>query len=194
MKSIRLALKNPPDAILTTGVPAMTIAKLKSLAATLVLVATVSGCGQSEAPGATSATPTAAAETTPAPAEAAPAATTEPAMPSETQSTPVVIPDTADAIWQAIDQHSAELKTTIESASLGDVHHHAFAIRDLVAALPGHSPTLAAEDQAKLEGEVKFVATLASRLDETGDAGDKAGSQENYDKLVAVLTGITRTK
>lgn len=167
----------------------MNIANLKYLATTLVLVASVSGCSRSEAPSATSATPTAAVETSPAPA-AAP----EAAMAAETESAPVAIPDTADAIWQAIDQHSTELKTTIESGSLGEVHHHAFAIRDLVAALPAHSPTLPAEDQAKLEGEVKFVATLASRLDETGDAGDKAGSQANYDKLVAVLNGITRTK
>ena len=66
--------------------------------------------------------------------------------------------------------------------------------RDLVAALPAHSPTLAAGDQSKLQGDIKFVSTLADRLDESGDAGDKAGTQASYDQLVQVLTGITRTK
>jgi hypothetical protein len=170
----------------------MNLANLKSLATAFVLVAFVSGCNRSEPPSAASATPTPAAEATPA--SAAPVPAPEAGGAAETEAAPVVIPDSADAIWEAIDKHSAELKSTIESGSLGEVHHHAFAIRDLVAALPAHSPTLPAADQAKLEGEVKFVTTLASRLDETGDAGDKAGSQENYDKLVAVLNGITRTK
>ncbi|MEO6172239.1 MAG: hypothetical protein ABIP02_03895 [Arenimonas sp.] len=70
----------------------------------------------------------------------------------------------------------------------------AFAIRDLVAALPERSPTLSGEDKIKMENEIKFVSTLADRLDETGDAGDQAGSKANYEKLAAVLTGITRTK
>lgn len=170
----------------------MNIASLKYVASALVLVlvAFVSGCNRSEAPDAAVATPAPAVETTPATTTPTPDAVTAPAA----EAAPVAIPGTADGIWQAIDEHSAELKSTIESGSLGEVHHHAFAIRDLVAALPAHSPTLPAEDQAKLEGEVKFVATLASRLDETGDASDKAGSQANYDKLVAVLNGITRTK
>lgn len=170
----------------------MNLSNLKQLATALVLVGFLSGCNRSEAPSITNATPAPAPEATSAPANPAP--TPEATTAGETEAAPVAIPDTADAIWLAIDEHSAELKTTIESGSLGEVHHHAFAIRDLVAALPAHSPALPAEDQAKLAGEVKFVATLASRLDETGDAGDKAGSQENYDKLVAVLNGITRTK
>lgn len=63
-----------------------------------------------------------------------------------------------------------------------------------LAVLPGHSPLLPEDDQAKLEGEVEFVRTLAERLDETGDAGGKAGTESNYHKLVQVLDGITRTK
>ena len=170
----------------------MNLINLKHLGTTLVLISALAGCKANQSSD-TASTPSAAtaeaSAATPMPAE--PASTT---TASEADATPMAIPDTADAIWQAIDKHRAELKTTIESGSLGEVHHHAFAIRDLVAALPAHSPTLPAEDQAKLAGDVKFVATLASRLDETGDAGDKAGSQANYDKLVVVLNGITRTK
>ena len=102
----------------------------------------------------------------------------------------VQIPATADAIWQAIDQKSDELAKLSQSGSLGDVHHIAFAIRDLVAALPEHSKTLSADQQSKVQGGVKFVATLAERLDASGDANDKAGVQDNYDKLKKVLESL----
>ena len=119
----------------------------------------------------------------------------EPISPPPTlDSEATTIPDSADAIWLAINQKSAELKATIANGDMKNVHHQAFAIRDLVAALPSHSPTLPAEDATKLQSEIKFVSTLADRLDETGDAGDRAESQANYDKLVTVLDGITRNK
>ena len=141
----------------------------------------------------------------PAPAPAAPEASSEvPAAAPVAESTPepaeasaeipLAIPDTADGIWTAIDQHVAELKATVASGDLKEVHHHAFAIRDLVAALPSHSPSAGAEADAKRQGEVKFVATLAERLDAAGDAGDRAAAQAETDKLLGVLTGITRTK
>ena len=166
----------------------MTFTIAKSLGTTLVLIGALSGCRADQAPASdTAATP--APTAMPAP-EAMPA--TPPAPEADTAAT--AIPDTADGIWQAIDTHRSELKAVIDSGALTTVHHHAFAIRDLVVALPAHSPSLSAEDLAKLEGEVKFVTTLADRLDESGDAGDKAASQTNYDKLVAVLDGITRYK
>lgn len=100
------------------------------------------------------------------------------------------IPETADAILQAIDTKSAELKKTIDSGALDNVHHEAFAIRDLVAALPAKSASLPADKLAKLRGSVKFVATLAERLDATGDAKDLAGTKANYAKLTTVLASI----
>lgn len=166
----------------------MNIANLKSLGTAFVLLGALSGCTGNQAPESTATT------TAPATDVATPAAAPEPMATAEPAVEATAIPDSADAIWQAIDTHSTELKTTIASGSLGAVHHHAFAIRDLVAALPSHTPTLGAEDQAKLEGEVKFVNTLAERLDESGDAGDQAASQSNYDQLVAVLNGMTRYK
>lgn len=166
----------------------MNLTTVKTIGSALVLIGALSACkGKTDADDAV-ATATPAAET--APVAAAPEA-----MPAaEPEAAPMAIPATADAIWQEIDKHSAELKATIDSGALKEVHHHAFAIRDLVAALPTHSPTLPAEDQTKLQGEVKFVSTLADRLDESGDGNDKAGSEANYDKLVTVLNGITRNK
>lgn len=160
---------------------------IKQVGSGLLLVGILAGCNSSQAPEAATTSP--ASEPS---ASAAPAKT--PAAEVGDVSTPTAIPDSADAIWQSIDGKSAELKASIQSGALKDVHHQAFAIRDLVAALPAHSPALPADDLEKLQGQVKFVAMLADRLDETGDSGDQAGAQANYEKLVAVLNSITRTK
>ena len=162
----------------------------KTFGTGLLLITVLAGCKGNQAPEATPAPTTPANAVAAAPADATPTPTPEAS--EAPAATP--IPASADDIWQAIDQHSAELKATIQSGSLENVHHHAFAIRDLVAALPEKTPTLPTEEQTKLENDVKFVATLADRLDETGDASDRAGAQANYDKLVAVLNGITRYK
>ncbi|MEO8003166.1 MAG: hypothetical protein ABI644_14950 [Arenimonas sp.] len=171
----------------------MNVSTFKKLGLLLIIVGGLVACKNNEAP---------AASTDQVPAVSEPAASvpteapTSPAVAEEESESesPATIPDSADGIWMAIDKQSSELKATIDANNLKDVHHMAFAIRDLVAALPERSPTLSAEDKTKLESEVKFVSTLADRLDETGDAGDQAGSKANYEKLAAVLTGITRTK
>lgn len=169
----------------------MNILFARKLAASLVVVA-LAGC-TAKSPESTSETPLAPTSDSASPAVASPAVASSPAE-SEAAELPTAIPDTADAIWKAIDQQSADLKATIQGTDLKEVHHKAFAIRDLVAALPAHSPKLTADDETKLQGEVKFVATLADRLDAAGDSGDKAAAQANYDKLVGVLNGITRNK
>lgn len=165
----------------------MNISTFKILGLSLIIVGSLAACKNNEAPAAsTDQTPVAEAPAATIPAEAP--------APAAEASTPTSIPDSADGTWMAIDKQSAELKTAIDGNNLKGVHHTAFAIRDLVAALPERSPTLSGEDKIKLENEIKFVSTLADRLDETGDAGDQAGSKANYEKLAAVLTGITRTK
>lgn len=112
-------------------------------------------------------------------------------LPAKTAVKPTAaLPATAAGIWQAIDVKSAQLTKTIHSGKLGDVHHQAFAIRDLVNALPARSLDLPTDKQAKVKSGVKFVTTLADRLDASGDANDKAASQANFDKLLAVLKNI----
>ncbi len=101
-----------------------------------------------------------------------------------------VIPATAEGLWQAIDAKSAELKKTIDKGDLEEVHHQAFAIRDLVAALPDKSSSLSPESQAKVKSGIKFVATLAERLDASGDAKDAAATKQNFEKLTTVLTSL----
>lgn len=102
----------------------------------------------------------------------------------------VSIPATSEAIWQSIDKETEQLATLIQSGKLEEVHHHAFAIRDLVAALPARSASLGADKVAQVKANTKFVDTLAERLDATGDAKDKAGTESNFQKLKGVLKTI----
>ncbi len=104
-----------------------------------------------------------------------------------TEEATVQIPATTAAIWQVIDQHTAELAKLIQAGPLEEVHHHAFAIRDLSAALPARVAAMAPDKRKQLESDVKFVATLAQRLDASGDANDRAGAESNYTKLKGVL-------
>ncbi len=111
-----------------------------------------------------------------------------PAQASEVGRVP--IPATSAAIWQATDQQVAALSKAIQTEVFDEVHPRAFAIRDLVSALPSHSASLPPEKLAQVKASVQFVATLAERLDATGDAKDKAGTESNFKKLQGVLSVI----
>jgi hypothetical protein len=108
----------------------------------------------------------------------------------EEKEVPTVIPDTVAGILQAVTEHETELGKTISDKKLADVHHHAFAIRDLVNALPDKSKDLDSDKLSKLQSDAKFVAVLADRLDKAGDANDQAGTESNFKKLQTVLKGI----
>lgn len=151
----------------------MKIPNRNHLGAAVVLLAVLSSHGIAYAHEGHDASPK------PATAEAAPGAEAK-----------VQIPATADGIWIAIDQKRVDLAKLIQSGALGEVHHVAFAIRDLVAALPARSTSLPAEQQGKIQGSVKFVATLADRLDASGDANDKAGVQDNFEKMTKLLDSL----
>ncbi len=107
------------------------------------------------------------------------------------EEAPVQIPATSSAIWQAIDQQVAALSKAIQTGVFDEVHHRAFAIHDLVAALPARSGSLPPEKLAQVNANVKFVASLAQRLDTTGDAKDKVGTESNFKKLQGIL-GVIR--
>ncbi|HAU0311378.1 TPA: transporter [Legionella pneumophila] len=102
----------------------------------------------------------------------------------------VAIPSTITEIWKAIDEHAASINQALEENQLTSIHEHAFAIRDLVNALPALSKNLSDEQKKTLQNNLSFVAQLATRLDKTGDANDKEGTQANWDKLEKILTQI----
>ncbi len=108
----------------------------------------------------------------------------------EDKATTAAIPDTPAAIWQLIDKEADETTKAIQTGALKDLHHHAYTIRDLVAALPEHSGSLPADKVTKVKADAKFVATLAQRLDAAGDSNNKAASISNFDKLKDVLKSI----
>ena len=109
---------------------------------------------------------------------------------AEKAVTQVQIPATSEAIWRSIDKETELLEALIQAGKFEEVHHRAFAIRDLVAALPARSGALPPDKLAKVKTNVQFVATLAQRLDATGDAKDKAGTASNFKKLQGVLSAI----
>lgn len=111
------------------------------------------------------------------------------ANPHDTSSQ-IAIPDNLTAIWQAIDAQTAALQHSLDNGTLADVHHQAYAIRDLVAALPAHSGDLDAQHRGALDNGIKFVNILAQRLDAAGDSKDAAAVRSNYDKLQNVLTSL----
>ncbi len=104
--------------------------------------------------------------------------------------TTVTIPATSAAIWQSIDVQLTQLDSVIKNNKMKEVHHHAFAIRDLADALPSHSPNLSADQFLQLKQNLSFVDTLAQRLDESGDANDKNATSNNFAKLQNVLKTI----
>ena len=104
--------------------------------------------------------------------------------------TQVQIPATSAAIWRSIDKETELLNALIQAGKFEEVHHRAFAIRDLVAALPARSGSLPPDKLAQVKTNIQFVATLAQRLDATGDAKDKAGTESNFKKLQGVLSVI----
>ncbi|AWN72399.1 hypothetical protein LEAN103870_12680 [Legionella anisa] len=100
------------------------------------------------------------------------------------------IPTTIPAIWEAIDQHAAAINKALADNQLDTIHQHAFAIRDLVKALPDLSKNLSEEQLKNLKQNVGYTEQLAKRLDKTGDANDKEGTEANWQKLQKVLVQI----
>ncbi|MDQ6631053.1 MAG: hypothetical protein M3Y82_04755 [Verrucomicrobiota bacterium] len=96
----------------------------------------------------------------------------------------VKIPDTVDGILKEIHEHHQKLDDTVTAKKLNDVHHHAFAIRDLAKALPAKAHP---DHKKMVENAVKKVSQLAADLDKSGDAGDQAKTEANLKKMDAAL-------
>lgn len=107
-----------------------------------------------------------------------------------TKSEKMVMPKALSAVWAAIESHQKELHEVLAAKKLGEVHHHAFAIRDLAAAMPTKSTTLPAEKKTALGKSVSRIVSLAKLLDEAGDGGDSAKVATLTVKLDAELKAI----
>ena len=100
------------------------------------------------------------------------------------------IPDTVGGIWHEVKEHEAELAKIIADKKLDHVHDIAYEIRDFINALPDKSGDLPAEKLARVKANAKYVAILAKRLDESGDAGDQAATEANFKKFQGFLKAI----
>jgi hypothetical protein len=97
------------------------------------------------------------------------------------------IPATVPEIWAEIHKQQVKLAATVEKKDLGEAHDHAFAIRDLVKALP---EKIAAENKAKAEAGAKEIAKIASDIDKTAAGRAQKATEANVKKLSAAITAL----
>jgi hypothetical protein len=101
------------------------------------------------------------------------------------------IPDTVAGIWSEVKEHEEQLGKLITDKKLDKVHEVAFEIRDMVNALSERSKDILEDAKmAKVKYTAKFVADIAKRLDESGDANDQAATEANFKKLQGFLKAI----
>src|SRR5712692_10982528 len=99
----------------------------------------------------------------------------------------VKIPDTVDGILKEIHKHHQELADTVKAKKLADVHHHAFAIRDLAKTLPAKAHP---DHKKMVENAVKRISQIAEDLDKSGDAGNQAKTEANLKKFDVALKNL----
>ena len=128
---------------------------------------------------------------------ATPAATQQPAAqpageaPEHGEEAATVTPaGTVPAIWAQVEDERGQLKTAIDNGQLKDVHHVAFAIRDLIVALADKANAGNPAVGSKLTPLVDQVKASAGKLDELGDAGNLSGTQAEQARLETLLSQI----
>ena len=97
------------------------------------------------------------------------------------------IPATVEEIWKAIHKQQAELVSTVAKKDLGEAHDHAFAIRDLVKALP---TKVSAENKTKAEAGAKEISKLAADIDKSGAAGAQKATEANVKKMGEAIMAL----
>ncbi len=97
------------------------------------------------------------------------------------------IPATVEGIWKEIQKQQGKLASVVAKKDLGEAHDHAFAIRDLVKALP---PKVPAESKTKAEEGAKEITKLAAAIDKSGAAGAQKATEANVKKLDAAIAAL----
>lgn len=102
------------------------------------------------------------------------------------------IPATAGDVLAAVDTQLAELDKTIAAKALDKVHVTAFAIRDLLLALPEKTGALPAEGKNALAASLGKIKQQAGLLDKYGDAGDLAQTTAVFAKFKEEVAKIKK--
>ncbi len=102
------------------------------------------------------------------------------------------MPGDISGIWKQIKSHEEHLSQVIETNQLDQVHEVAFMIRDLSKALYEKSKGVSPSEPDKMKPLVDQISQIADLLDQYGDAGDKAKTQEQFSRLQQVLQGLEK--
>ncbi len=97
------------------------------------------------------------------------------------------IPATVAEIWAEIHKQQTKLAAVVAKKDLGEAHDHAFAIRDLVKALPAKVP---AESKTTAEESAKEIAKIAADIDKSGAAGAQKATEANVKKLESAVAAL----
>ncbi len=97
------------------------------------------------------------------------------------------IPATVEGIWKEIQKQQGKLASVVAKKDLSEAHDHAFAIRDLVKALPAKVP---AGSKTKAEEGAKEITKLAADIDKSGAAGAQKATETNVKKLDAAIAAL----
>ncbi|MEO6182234.1 MAG: hypothetical protein ABIP71_03855 [Verrucomicrobiota bacterium] len=97
------------------------------------------------------------------------------------------IPATVEEIWTAIHKQQGKLVNVVAQKDLGEAHDHAFAIRDLVKALPEKVP---AENKTKAEAGAKKIAKIAADIDKAGAAQAQKATEANVKKMSEAIIAL----
>jgi len=102
----------------------------------------------------------------------------------------VPIPKTESGIWHLIQENQGELAEVIDAGKLSEVHKLAFRIHDLSKELIEKTTVLDASKKSKVESAVNRMGKVAAFLDQYGDAGDKANTVAQFERLKKLIKFI----
>jgi hypothetical protein len=97
------------------------------------------------------------------------------------------IPATAEDIWKEITKQQGKLASVVAKKDLGEAHDHAFAIRDLVKALPAKVPS---ENKTKAEDGAKEITKIAADIDKSSAAKAQKATEANVKTMDAAIAKL----
>lgn len=100
------------------------------------------------------------------------------------------IPDSAAALMAEVDEHLNQLDNVVASGKLDQVHELAFAVRDMLAALPERLHEPPQDVSITLNSSLGKIRQQAELLDKYGDAGNAAQTKAVLGKFKAAVDGI----
>ena len=101
-------------------------------------------------------------------------------------------PATTGEIFTAVDAQLADLDKTIAAKALDKVHATAFAIRDLLLALPEKTGPLPEPEKKALTASLGKIKQQAGLLDKYGDAGDLVQTNAVFGKFKEEIEKIKK--